>query len=171
MLTALCIGLGVALASAFGAIALGRNLTRSLLAGTVSFFSLGFALLVAGAGVGFVSLVVVISGALTLSIFKVFGWMLVDMDRDHLPATDRPTRVARSLAFFLFGGGLIILVAAALMTGEFASVEQRVEIAGPAEIGMLLFGPLRAAAILMGLAIAASLLGALLLLQDDGQKG
>ena len=29
----------------------------------------------------------------------------------------------------------------------------------------------RAAAILMGLAIAASLLGALLLLQDDGQKG
>ncbi len=169
MLTALCIGLAVGLMSAFAAIVLGRNLTRSLLAGTVSVSALGFALLVAGTGFG--SLVVVVLAALTLSIFQVFGWMLVDVDRDHLPPTDRPTRAARSLAFLLFGGGLLLLVATAYTTGELAIVGQRIAIAGPVEIGTLLFGPLRDAAILMGLAIAAGLLGALLLLQGDGQKG
>ena len=169
MLTALCIGLMVALMSASAAIVLGRNLTRSLLAGTVFISALGFALFIAGAG--FASLVVVIQGAFTLSIFQVFGWMLVDVDRDHLPPTDRPTWIARSLAFLLFGGGLILLAVEVLMTGELSIVGQPVLAAGPVEIGMLLFGPLRDVVILMGLAIAASLLAALLLLQDDGQKG
>jgi NADH:ubiquinone oxidoreductase subunit 6 (subunit J) len=168
MWIALCLGLAVALMSAFGAIVLGRNLTRSLLAGSLFISALGFALLIVGAG--FLSLVVVVLGALTLAVFQIFGWMLVDVDRDHLPPTDRPTRVARSLAFLLFGGGLFLLVTTALMTGEFAVVGPRVAIAEPVEIGLLLFGPLREVTILVGMAIAASMLAALLLLQDDGQK-
>jgi hypothetical protein len=169
MSAALCIGLAIALASAFGAIMLGRNLTRSLVAGTVFIAALALALLIAGAG--FPSLVVVVLGALMLATLQVFGWMLVDVDRDHLPPTDRPTRVARSLAFLLFGGGLLLLVAAALVTGEFTIVGQRLTIAAAAEIGAFLFGPLRDATILIGLTIAAGLLAALLLLQDDGQEG
>jgi hypothetical protein len=169
MLPALCIGLIVTLASAFAAIVLGRNLTRSLAAGSVFVASLGFALLIAGAGV--LSLVVVILGALMLATIQIFGWMLVDVDRDHLPPTDRPTLIARSLAFLLFGGGLILLVATALVTGEFSIIGPRIDIATPVEIGAFLFGPLRDVTILVGLTIAASLLAALLLLQDDGPKG
>ena len=169
MLTALWIGLAVALLSAFEAILLGRNLTRSLAAGTIFVAALAFALLIAGAG--YLSLVVVVLAALVLAIVQVFGWMLVDVDRDHLPPTDRPTWVARSLAFILFGGGLLILVVAVVMTGELEIVNKPIAIATPAEIGALLFGPLRDATILVGLAIAASLLASLLLLRDDGQKG
>lgn len=164
---ALGFGLVIALVSAFSAIMLGRNLTRSLAAASVFFAALGFVLLLVGAG--FLSLVVVILGGLTLAIIQVFGWMLVDVDRDRLPPTDRPTWIARSLAFLLFGGGLFLLVTAALVTGEFAIVGQRLAIAGPAEIGAFLFGPLQGATILIGLTIAASLLAVLLLLQDDGQ--
>lgn len=169
MLPALCIGLVVMLASAFAAIVLGRNLTRSLAAGSVFVAALGFALLVAGAGV--LSLVVVILGGLMLATIQIFGWMLVDVDRDHLPPTDRPTLIARGLAFLLVGGGLILLVATALAAGEFTIVGPKIDIAAPLEIGVYLFGPLREATILVGLAIAASLLAALLLLEDDGPKG
>lgn len=169
MLPSLCIGLVVMLASAFAAIVLGRNLTRSLAAGSVFVAALGFALLVAGAGV--LALVVVILGGLMLATIQIFGWMLVDVDRDHLPPTDRPTLIARGLAFLLFGGGLILLVATALFTGEFSIVGPKIDIAAPLEIGVVLFGPLREATILVGLAIAASLLAALLLLEDDGPKG
>ncbi len=168
MSVALCVGLVVALGSAFGAIVLGRNLTRSLLAGYVFIAALGFTLFVADAG--FLSLVVVILGALMLMIIQVFGWMLVDVDQDHLPATDRPTWIARSLAFLLFGGGLILLMLIALLTGELAIDGRPLELAPPSEIGALLFGPLRDATILIGLTIAAGLLGVLLLLQDDAQK-
>jgi hypothetical protein len=169
MLIALGIGLALALSSAFAAIVLGRNLTRSLVAGSIFIAALGFALLMAGAG--FLSLAVVVLGGLMLVTIQVFGWMLVDVDRDHLPPTDRPTWIARSLAFLLFGGGLLLLVATALVTGEFAIAGQRLAIAAPAEIGAFLFGPLRDATILIGLTIAASLLGVLLLLQGDGQEG
>lgn len=169
MWTALCIGLAVALASAFGAIVLGRNLTRSLAAGTVFTAALGFSLLVVGAG--FQAVVVVIVVALMLVTIQIFGWMLVDVDRDHLAPTDRPTRIARSLAFLLLAGGLFLLVATALVTDEFEVVGPHLLIAGPAEIGAFLFGPLREATILLGLTIAAGLSSALLLLRDDGQKG
>lgn len=169
MWTAFCVGLAVALTSAFGAIVVGRNLTRSLAAGTVFIAALGFALLVAGAG--FLALMVVVTGALMLMTIQVFGWMLVDVDHDHLPPTDRPTRIARSLAFLLFGGGLFLLMTGALATGEFEIVGQPLAIAGPAEIGAFLFGPARDVTILIGVTIAAGLLSALLLLQGDGQKG
>jgi len=169
MLQALCVGLFVTLASAFAAIATGRNLTHSLVAGTVFVAALGFTLLVAGAGV--FSLVVVILAALVLILLQIFGWMLVDVDRDHLPPTDRPTRIARSLAFLIFGGGLFFLGATAFQMGEFSIAGARIAAATPVEIGAFLFGPLHDATILIGLTIAASLLAALILLEDDGEKG
>ena len=163
------IGLVIALSCAFGAIVLGRNLTRSIVAGYAFFAALGFALQIAGGG--FLSLVVVILGVLMLGMLQLFGWMLVDVDRDHLPPTDRPTWVARGLAFLLFGGGLLILVAAALATGEFETQGQPMSFATTGEIGTLLFGSLRDLTILIGLTIAASLLAVLLLLQGDEEKG
>ncbi len=169
MLAGLGIGLFVALLCAFGAIVLGRNLTRSILAGYACFTSMGFALLISGAG--FLSLVVVILAVLMLGILQIFGWMLVDVDRDHLPSTDRSTWFARGLAFLLFGGGLLLLVTAALLTGEFSIEGPPLPIATPIEIGAFLFGPMHDAMILIGLTIAASLLAALLLLQDDAEKG
>jgi hypothetical protein len=169
MFAGLSIGLLIALTSAFAAIALGRNLTRSIVFGYAFLAAMGFTLLVAGAG--FLSLVVAIVGGLMLGILQIFGWMLVDVDRDHLPPTDRPTWVARGIAFVLVGGGLLLLVSVALVTGEFTIEGNHLAIASPAEIGALLFGSLRDATILIGLTIAASLLAVLLLLQEDEGKG
>ena len=169
MFAGLGLGLVVALVSAFAAIVLGRNLSRSILSGYIFLAAMGVALLIAGAG--FLSLAVMIVGGLMLGTLQLFGWMLVDVDRDHLPPTDRPTWVARGIAFFLFGGGLVLLIVVALVTGEFAIEDHRLAIASPGEIGALLFGSLRDATILIGLAIAASLLAVLLLLQEDEEKG
>jgi hypothetical protein len=169
MFVGLAIGLIVALTSAFAAIVLGRNLTRSIMSGYAFLAAMGFALLIAGAG--FLSLVVMIVGGLMLGMLQLIGWMLVDVDRDHLPPTDRPTWIARGIAFFLFGGGLFLLVAVAIVTGEFTIEGQRVAIASPAEIGAVLFGSLRDTTILIGLTIAASLLAVLLLLQEDEGRG
>lgn len=169
MFAGLSIGLLMALTSAFAAIALGRNLTRSIVCGYAFLAAMGFTLLVAGAG--FLSLVVAIAGGLMLGTLQLYGWMLVDVDWDHLPPTDRPTWVARGIAFVLVGGGLLLLVSVALITGEFTIEGNHLAIASPAEIGALLFGSLRDATILIGLTIATSLLGVLLLLQEDDGKG
>ncbi len=169
MITPLWIGLLIALGSALAAIGLGRNLTRSIIAGYASFAALGFSLLVANAG--FPGVIVVMVGVLVLAILQIFGWMLVDVDRDHLAPTDRPTWFARSLAFVLFGGGLSLLALNLLESGEISSRDLDLAIASAAEIGGFLFGPLREAIILIGLAIAASLLAVLLLLEDDREKG
>ena len=72
---------------------------------------------------------------------------------------------------FCFGGGLFLLMASALLAGECSITEARISLGSPAEIGVFLCGPLRDATILIGLTIAASLLAALILLQDDGEKG
>ena len=169
MLTALFAALVFTLASAFAAIVLGRNLTRSLAAGMVFMTGLGLSLLIAGAG--FQALVVVVLGALMLATIQIFGWMLVDIDRDHLPPTDRPTWIARSLAFLLVGGGLGLLAMSALVDGEFAILGPRSTPATPVEIGELLYGRLRGVTILIGLAIAAGLLSVLTLLKDDESRG
>ena len=168
MLTGLCAVLMIALATAFGAIVLGRNLTRSLASGFVSMAAIGLALLIAESG--FLSFVVVILGAVALATLQLFGWMLVDFDRDHLPSTDRPTWIARGLAFILLGGGLSLLAVAAIDRGELDSTVTSAVVAGPREIGLLLFGSLQDVAVLLGFAVAASLLAALLLLNDDGEN-
>jgi len=162
---AMTIGLAVALVCAFAAIVLGRNLTRAIVGAMAFLAGLGFSMSIAGAG--YLAVVVVLLGGSMLGTLQLFGWMLVDVDRDHLPPTDRPTWFARGIAFVLFGGGLALLVAAAVVGGEFSVEGVGLPSATPAEVGAFLFGPLAEATILVGLTIAASLLGVLLLLQDD----
>lgn len=72
------------------------------------------------AGAGFQSLAIVVLSALMLATIHISGWMLIDVDRDHLPPTDRPTRIASSLAFLLVGGGLGLLVVNALVADVLA---------------------------------------------------
>ncbi len=165
MQLAMTLGLAFALGSALAAVVLGRNLTRSIVGGMAFLAGLAFSLLIAGAGC--LAMVVVLLGGLMLGTLQLFGWMLVDVDRDHLPPTDRPTWIARGIAFALFGGGLTLLAGAALLGGEFEVETIILPVATPTEVGAYLFGPLREATILMGLTIAASLLAVLLLLQDD----
>lgn len=163
--------LGLTLVSAFAAIVLGRNWTRSIAAGFLSLTALGFALLLAGAG--FLGLVLVIASALILGTLQYFGWMLVDVDRDHLPPTDRPTSIARGLAFVLLAGGLALLFWNLTEAGSFGigpPVARGIDLTSPAAIGLLFFGPMRDLVILLGFAVAASLLATLLLLQDDEEN-
>jgi len=170
----LVVVLGLALACAFAAIVFGKNLTRSIAAALLSLGALGLALLLAGTGL--LGLILMILSTLTLGLIQLFGWMLVDVDRDHLPPTDRPTSVARSMAFLLLGGGLVLLLLAAHDGGEFTVALQSATSqpsVDPNQIGSLalgLFGSLADLATLLGFAIASCLLATLLLLQDDEGK-
>ena len=168
MTLAMIAALAAALGCALAAIALGRNLVRSIVAGFAFLGGLGFATLVAGGG--YLAMVVVILGGLMLGTIQLFGWMLVDVDRDHLPPPDRPTALARGIAFVLVGGGIALLLGVAFRTGEFAPTGASVPIAMPADVGAYLFGPLREATILIGLLIAATLLAVLLLLHDERER-
>jgi hypothetical protein len=140
----------------------GGNLTRSVMIGYAFVGCLCLALLVAGAG--FLAVVVSVMSTIGLASIQVFGWMLVDVDRDHLAPTDAPTWVARLLAFVLLGGGLTVLAIA--ISSELAMFRTTVSMSSAA-LGRMLFGPLGGAAVLLGLAIAAALLSTMLLLRDD----
>lgn len=163
MLQQMPIALGVlAWLLAGAAILLGGNLTRSVMIGYAFVGCLCAAMLVAGAG--FLAIVVSIMSAIGLASIQVFGWMLVDVDRDHLVPTDAPTWIARLLAFLLLGGGLAALVVA--IAPELRAPPPAVSM-GSAALGRILFGPLGGAAVLLGLAVAAALLATMLLLRDD----
>lgn len=160
----LCFSLAAALAS----IVLGRNLTRQITAGLLSVAALAIALGAAGAGL--VGLELLTIAALGLALVQLFGWMLVDVERDHLPPTDRATWLARSLAFLLLGAGLVLLVATAVDRGALAPPAAAATMASPRRIGELLFGTWRDLATLCGIALSAALLASLMLLHDDGGK-
>jgi len=162
------LGLTIALGAAFASIVTGRNLTRSIAAGAISIGGLALALI--GSGAGFVGIFVVTVAALVLATIQLFGWMLVDVDRDHLPPTDRATLIARSLAFLLLGGGLALLVATALTRGLLVPIDGSVQGVSVSQVGELLFGRWRDLATLSGIAIAASMLATLMLLRDDGER-
>jgi hypothetical protein len=140
----------------------GGNLTRSVMIGYAFVGCLCLALLVAGAG--FLAVVVSVMSAIGLASIQVFGWMLVDVDRDHLAPTDAPTWTARLLAFVLLGGGLMVLVIA--ISPELVMTHAAVPMSSAA-LGRVLFGALGGASVLLGLAIAAALLATMLLLRDD----
>jgi len=159
--------LSFSLAMAFLAVALGRNLTRSLTAGYVFLATLAGVMVLAGAGV--LAWVLAIVATVALAMLQVFGWMLVDVDRDHLPPTEGATRVARGIAFLLLGGGMATLAVGS--RGELVGAPGPIPVVSIAEIGAALFGALPAEAMLLGLAIAASLLTTLLLLRDPGGEG
>lgn len=144
------------------AVFLGRNLTRSLLAGYAFMGCLCLAL--SGAGAGFLAVVVSIMGAMGLAGIQVFGWMLVDVDRDHLAPTDAPTWIARCLAFALLGAGIALLI---ILIGPELGAERDSKPVDLALLGQALFGALGGVSLLLGLSIAAALLATMLLLRDD----
>lgn len=162
------IGLVLLIGSALMAVVLGRNLTRSLAASLLAITGLVIAMLSAGAG--FLALFVATVAALLLMTIQLFGWMLVDVDRDHLPETDRMTWIARSLAFLLLGGGLVLLILAIGDQGLLVGDAGDRLWAEPAAIGGLFFGDWRDLATLCGLALSSGLLAALMLLRDDGES-
>ncbi len=166
--TGVALGIVVAVLAAFASIVTGRNLTRSIAAGAISIGGLAVALISSGAG--FVGFFVVTTGALSLATIQLFGWMLVDVDRDHLPPTDRVTSAARSLAFLLLGSGLFLLVVIGLERGVFSPAEGFAQVASPRQIGERFFGVWRDLAMLCGIALSAGLLATLMLLRDEGEK-
>lgn len=165
--------LGIASIAAFMSVVLGRNLTRSIAAAVVSVAALAFALVQAEGG--YAAIFALTAAALVLSIVQLFGWMLVDVDRDHLPPTDRGTWLARSLAFVLVGAGLVLLgkgliseAAAMIASNSHSGVEFTFRTS--AEVGPLLLGADGDFAILIGLALASVLLASLMLLRGDGEE-
>lgn len=159
------LGAGSAFVAAFLAVVLGRNLTRAIFAALVA-VGLVFVLLV-GAAAGFEALFLIASAALALGLVQLFGWMLVDVDRDHLPSTDAATAAARSIAFLLVGGGLALLARG--VGSEMSSIGGRAA-AAPVHalaLGRRLFVQQPEGALLLGLLLAAVLLAALMLLRDS----
>ncbi len=150
---------------AVASVVLGRNLTRSVMSGYAFLGLLCLALLAAGAG--FLASVIGISATLALASIQAFGWMLVDVDRDHLAPTDPGTWMARGLAFALLGGGLVWL--GVWLVPELAERSGHAP-PGPRALGEMLFGRQAGAVLLLGLAMAAALLAARLLLRDEEES-
>lgn len=161
-------GLAIALAAGFAAVVLGRNLTRAIAAGATSVAGLAIAL--SSVHAGFAGGVVATLAILTLAVIQLFGWMLVDVDRDHLPPTDRLTWVARGIAFLLLGGGLALGVKGVLDRGLWVAAPTFVDRASPRAIGELFFGRWSDLATLCGVMLAAALLASLMLLRDDEES-
>ena len=72
------------------------------------------------------------------------------------------------MAFAILGVGLALL---AMAIGPELATLQVFRPAESALLGRVLFGPLGAAVVLLGLAIAAALLATMLLLRDDEEGG
>lgn len=165
------VALLVALGSALAAVVLGQVLTRSVLAGHAAMAALGLACLAAGGGV--LALCFVLFGLVWLAILQLFGWMLVDVDRDHLPAPAWRTTAARLAALAFFAAGLCLLGRRALRSGQLearlAPGEPGVEI-DPTALGGLFIGAGSELALLVGILLAAGLLTALWLLRDEGSE-
>jgi len=165
------VALLLALASALAAVVLGQVLTRSVLAGHAAMAGLGLACLAAGGGV--LALCFVLFGLVWLVILQLFGWMLVDVDRDHLPAPAGRTITARLAALATVAAGLALLARRALRSGQLDAViapgGAGVAI-DPTALGGFFIGAGSELALLLGLLLAAGLLTALGLLRDEGSE-
>ncbi len=162
-----------ALASALAAVLLGEVLTRSIVAASAALAAFGLACLAAGGSVVPLSLVIV--GLLSLAIVQLFGWMLVDVDHDHLPRLSLRTASARGLALVVFAAALGLLGREALRRGELApaaatapAAAGRIGTVDPSTFGGFLFGAAAELPVVLGCLLAAALLTALCLLRDEG---
>jgi predicted outer membrane lipoprotein len=157
-----------AIVLALVAVVSGQVLTRSVVAGHAAIAAFGLAAL--GAGAGVLALCFVIVGLLGLAILQLFGWMLVDIDHDHLPPPRPSTLAARLLALAVFALALAALVRAALRRGELGSppgLAPTPTAFDPASLGSYFLGSGGELAIVLGLLLAAALLTALWLLRDE----
>ena len=148
------------------AIVLGRRLTRSVAAAATAFAALVSAFAVAG--VGFLGWMPLVLWLASLGLVQLFGWMLVDAERDHLPPTDGLTRLARGIAFALLGGGLLLL-ARSVTTDAAAPSEAVAAGVDPVRWGRALFMDAPDLALLCGLVVAAAFLATMTTLRDDGE--
>lgn len=170
-MSVLVVALALACLSAFASVVLGRNLTRSIFAAGASLAALGLALVQAGGG--YPAWFAIAGATLALAVVQLFGWMLVDVDRDHLPPTDGLTALARSLAFAVLAGGIIGLGLVLARSGEgvaassFASAGLSTE---GSFVGERFFGSLPEGVSLVGLLLAATLLASLMLLRGEGRN-
>jgi hypothetical protein len=158
-----------ALASALAAVLLGEVLTRSIIAASAAIAAFGLAWLAAGGAV--VALSVVIVGLLSLAIVQLFGWMLVDVDHDHLPRISLRTASARGLALVVFAAALGLLGREALRRGELApapATGEAFETVDPGALGSFFLGAATELPVVLGCLAAAALLTALCLLRDEG---
>lgn len=158
-----------ALASALAAVLLGEVLTRSIVAASAALAAFGLACLAAGGSV--VPLSIVIVGLLSLAILQLFGWMLVDVDHDHLPRLSLRTASARGLALVVFAAALGLLGHEALRRGELAPAAATAEPVGavdPEAFGGFFVGTAAELPVVLGCLLAAALLTALCLLRDEG---
>lgn len=158
-----------ALASALAAVLLGEVLTRSIVAASAAIAAFGLACLAAGGAA--VALSVVIVGLLSLAIVQLFGWMLVDVDHDHLPRLTLRAASARGLALVVFAAALGLLGREALRRGELApaaATGERLEAVDPGALGSFFFGTAAELPAVLGCLLAAALLTALCLLRDEG---
>ena len=156
-----------AFAAALLSVSLGRHLTRSLFAAVFAVVAVGMGLFLAGAG--FAALAATTLLGLALATIQLFGWMLVDADRDPLELPDATTWIARGLAFGMLAGGFGLLLAALYSRGvmEPISLGSR---GGAAAVGALFFGAWRDLAAISGLALGAGLLATLMSFREDGRE-
>jgi hypothetical protein len=170
MIALIEIALLIALVCALVAVVFGEVLTRSIVAGYAAIGAFGLAALAAGGGV--VALCGVIVGLLSFALVQLFGWMLVDVDHDHLPAPALRRRLAQSAALGLVAAGLAFLAHRAFRAGELVrpAVRGGGEAIGfdPVALGRFFFGANGELALLLGCLLAGALLTALSLLRDEG---
>lgn len=157
--------------AAFASVVLGRNLTRSIFAAGASLAALGLVLIESGGG--YPAWFALAGTGLAFALVQLFGWMLVDVDRDHLPRTDGLTALARGLSFVLLAGG-IALLGLAFAQADLAPVAATNAARGLAAdggfVGDRFFGSLQEGASLVGLLLAATLLASLMLLRGEGRN-
>ncbi len=105
-------------------------------------------------------------------ILQLFGWMLVDVDHDHLPAPRlSPDGCPQAVALAVFAAGLALLGRRAFRAGELAApsvTSDRSAGFDPVALGAFLFGGHGELAMLLGCLLAAALLAALSLLREEG---
>lgn len=170
--------LAVGLVCALVAVVQGQVLTRAVLAGAAAMVAFGLALLAAGAGV--LALCFVLFALVWLAVLQLFGWMLVDVDHDHLPGLSWRTTGARVAALSAIGAALVALgrtlwrrgelSGAAIAGGGGPQASRAGDALDPVAIGGLFIGVHGDLALPVGLLLAAGLLAALCLLRDEGPE-
>ncbi|MBK7951776.1 MAG: hypothetical protein IPK00_24180 [Deltaproteobacteria bacterium] len=144
---------------------------RSVLAGHAAMAALRAPFLAAGAECS--RSASCLFGLVWLAILQLFGWMLVDVDRDHLAAPARRTIAAPSPALTIFRGGPRLIARRALApdSSTTASAGGHGPAIDPTALGRLSFSRAgNGSALLVGILLAAGLLTALWLLRDEGRE-